>query len=313
MVVLLSVTGDFSCEQADVGEEEPCGGAGNGGLEILREASTSAEPGKGSFDDPASRQEFEPAGGVGALDDLYGPFADFGEASFEFGTGIAAVSEHMFQPRIEGFDGFEYGGRPIAVLNAGMMNDGADEVADCIRDDVALAPLDLLSGVEPACATGFGCLDRLTVDHTGCGRSLASGHFPRCHDQGVIDAIERAIATEAVKIPLHSCERCEFLRDLSPLAPRRQHVENGFHNHPQRRRSGPAPMRWRGHERFDQGPFGIGEVACITQSGSAVSLPSDFGPGHRESVRCCKPTESQLTEIAQLSFSVRLSEPESEW
>ena len=308
MVFCLSLTGDFSCEQADMGEEEPCGGAGNGGFEILGEASASAEPGEGSFHHPAAGQEFKPAGGVGALDDLNGPVADFGEATFEFGAGITAVSEHTPQPGIQGFYGFEHGGRPIAVLNAGMMNDGTDEVADCIRDDVALASLDLLSGIEPARAAGFGGLDRLTVDHASCGRSLASGHFPRCHDQGVIDAIERSIATEAVKIPLHGRERCEFLRDLPPLAPSRQHVEDGLHHHPQRHRSGPASMRWLGHEGFDQGPFGIGEVACVTQSGPAVSLPSDFSPGHRISVRPCKQTESQPTEIVQLPFSVQLSD-----
>ena len=116
-----------------MGKEEPCGGAGNGCLEILCEAPASAEPGEGSLSHPASRQEFEPAGGVGALDDLYGPFADFGEASVEFGTGIAAVGEHVPQPGIQGFDGFEHVGRPIPILNTGMMNDGTDEVADYIR------------------------------------------------------------------------------------------------------------------------------------------------------------------------------------
>ena len=95
MVEWLSLTGDFSCEQADMGEEEPGGGAGNGGLEILCEAPASAEPGEGSFHDPASRQEFEPAGGVRPLDDLNGPFADFGEAPIEFGAGIAAIGKHM--------------------------------------------------------------------------------------------------------------------------------------------------------------------------------------------------------------------------
>ena len=101
-----------------MGKEEPCGGAGDGSLEILCKAPASAEPGKGSFHDPASRQEFEPAGGVGALDDLYGLFADFGEASIEFGTGIAAVGEYVPQPRIQGFDGFEHVGRVSAVGSA---------------------------------------------------------------------------------------------------------------------------------------------------------------------------------------------------
>jgi hypothetical protein len=35
-------------------------------------------------------------------------------------------------------------------------------------------------------------------------------------------------------------------------------------------------------------------------------LPSDFSPGHRISVRLRKRTESQPSEIAQLSFAVRL-------
>ena len=180
MAVWLSVTGDFSCDQADMCEEEPCGGADNGGFEILCEAPASAEPGKGSLYHPTSRQKFEPAGGVGALDDLYGPCADFGEASIEFGTGIAAVGEYVPQPGIQGFDGFEHVGRPIPILNTGMMNDRTDEVADCIGDDVALASLDLLSGIEPARPASLGGLDRLAVDHTGCGRRLSSGHFLRC-------------------------------------------------------------------------------------------------------------------------------------
>ena len=124
-----------------MGQEEPCGGAGNSGLEILCKAPASAEPGEGSLHHPASRQQFEPAGGVGAFDDLYGPFADFGEAPIKFGAGIATVSEYMPRPGIQGFDGFEHVGRPIPVLNAGMMNDRPDEVADCICDDVALAAL----------------------------------------------------------------------------------------------------------------------------------------------------------------------------
>ena len=161
MVMWLLRTGDFSREQTDMGKQEPCGDAGNGGFEILSEAPTSAEPGEGSFYHPAPRQEFEPAGGAGTLDDLYGPFTDFGEASVEFRTGIAVIGEYVPQPGIWGFNGFEHAGRPIPVLNTGMMNHGTDEVVDCIRDNVALAPLDLLSGIKPALPAGFGGLDRL--------------------------------------------------------------------------------------------------------------------------------------------------------
>ena len=76
------------------------------------------------------------AGGTGR----HGRFAVFGEAPIEFGAGIAAIGKHMPQPGIQGFDGFQHIGRPIPVLNAGMMNDRTDEVADCIGDDVACVP-----------------------------------------------------------------------------------------------------------------------------------------------------------------------------
>ena len=263
MAVRLSVACGFSCEQGDMCEERRGGGAGKGGLELLCEPPASAEPSESSFHHPAPRQAFEHAGCVGALDALFGPFADFGESSVEFGTGIATVGKRMPQPGIQGFDGFEDVGHPILVPNTGMMNDGTDKVADCIRDDVALGFLDFLSGVEPTRPAGFGGLGRLAVDHTGCGRSLASSYSPCQHGQHVIDPIERAIATDAVKMPLHGGERCEFLRDPPSLAAGQQHVDDDRHNPSQRHSLGPASMRRRRHERFDQGPFGIGEVACL--------------------------------------------------
>ena len=61
-------------------------------------------------------------------------------------------------------------------------------------------------------------------------------------------------------------------------------------------------MRRQGHEWFDQGPFGVGEGACVAQSGPAISLPGDISPGHRVSARLRKRTETQPAEIAQFIF-----------
>lgn len=66
-----------------MGEEHPCGCAGDGCFEIPGEAAASAEPGKGSLDDPSARQEFKSFCGVGALDGLDGPFPDFVEVSVQ--------------------------------------------------------------------------------------------------------------------------------------------------------------------------------------------------------------------------------------
>src|SRR3546814_21180627 len=60
-------------EESDVGEEEPCGCCGYGGLEVLGEAPASAEPGEGAFDDPSSGQQLEAFDALWALDDFDGP------------------------------------------------------------------------------------------------------------------------------------------------------------------------------------------------------------------------------------------------
>ena len=46
---------EASDEHADMGDVDPCDGAGDGRLEVLGEAPASAEPGEGAFDDPATR------------------------------------------------------------------------------------------------------------------------------------------------------------------------------------------------------------------------------------------------------------------
>jgi hypothetical protein len=64
MVVCLTFACDFSYQQADVGEQEPCGSTGDCRLEILGEAAASAEPGEGSLDNPSAGQEFKPFCGI---------------------------------------------------------------------------------------------------------------------------------------------------------------------------------------------------------------------------------------------------------
>jgi hypothetical protein len=61
-----------------------------------------------------------------------------------------------------------------------MMNHGADTVADCIGDDVALAPLDLLSGIKPALPAGFGGLERLAAITPAVGDASRSAISRAC-------------------------------------------------------------------------------------------------------------------------------------
>ena len=64
-----------------MGDEEPGGCAGDGGLEVLGETATAAEPGEGALDDPSSRQELEAFDAGRTLDDLDGPRAAIGDGA----------------------------------------------------------------------------------------------------------------------------------------------------------------------------------------------------------------------------------------
>ena len=70
----------LSCEHAgdasDVGDEQPCFGAGDGFLPVLGHATTASEPSEGALDHPPSGDDLKADRGVGALDDLNGPAAD---------------------------------------------------------------------------------------------------------------------------------------------------------------------------------------------------------------------------------------------
>lgn len=158
---------DASGEDAYVGDEDPCLGAGDGSFPILGQASAASEPCKGAFDDPAARQEFEALGDVGAFDDLQVPIADLGQCAAEFGPGIAAVGEYMAQPGKARANGLEHAGGTVPILDVGAVHHQPYHQTERVGNDMALAALDLLAGIIAPCAAAFGGFDALAVDRPG--------------------------------------------------------------------------------------------------------------------------------------------------
>ena len=64
------------CDASDVCYENPSFSAGDGFLPIFRQAATSVQPGEGTLDDPASRQDLKARCGVRAFNDLNGPSSE---------------------------------------------------------------------------------------------------------------------------------------------------------------------------------------------------------------------------------------------
>src|SRR4051812_27538713 len=66
----------------------------------------------------------------------------------------------------------------------------------------------------------------------------------------------------------------------SPLAAGRRNVEDRIHDHAQSDLTGTAmPACWR-HQRFDQLPLRISQVACITQFVALMLFAGGFSPTH---------------------------------
>ena len=78
-----------------MGDEDPGCGTGDGCFEILGKPSTAAEPGKGPFDHPATRQDDKASHLVGAPDDLEVPCAKPRQSLAQILTGIGAVSKEV--------------------------------------------------------------------------------------------------------------------------------------------------------------------------------------------------------------------------
>jgi hypothetical protein len=96
---VISCSCDAACEELDRGDEQPCGCRGDGLLEVLGEATVAVQPSEDSLDNPTAREDDTPLCGIGAFDDLDGPFADPAQRVPELVSSIAAIGEDMTQPR----------------------------------------------------------------------------------------------------------------------------------------------------------------------------------------------------------------------
>lgn len=156
----------------DRGCEEPSGSRCDSLLEVLCKSAVPVEPRDGPLDDPTAGQDFEAVCCVGTLDDRDHPFAQRLQGILQFLAGISAISEHVPQPGKPLDDATQDDRSSVAILNVSGMDDGVNQIALGVGEDVTLASFDLLSGVvapRPATFSGF---DALAVDHTGAGRGL---------------------------------------------------------------------------------------------------------------------------------------------
>src|SRR5258708_27929319 len=149
----MNVKGSSACESSgeatDGGEQQPGGSTGGGRLEVLGQASAAAEPGQGAFDDPSSGQEEVAFDARRTLDDLDGRRAAIVDGGPQLGTAVDAIGEDMVQLGEGATQGAQQRHSAMRVLDVGLMDLADKQEALCIGDDVALAALDALAGIDP--------------------------------------------------------------------------------------------------------------------------------------------------------------------
>ena len=139
--------GQATQHDADHGEAEE-GGDGSGiALEVAGEAAVAADPGKGALDDPAFGQDDE-AMGIAALDDLQSPRTGLGNNLGHLWPLVAGVGKDAFDEREGSPRGAQQLARAIAILHVGRVDGDAQEEAQRIDQDVALAAGDFLPRIK---------------------------------------------------------------------------------------------------------------------------------------------------------------------
>ena len=99
--------------------------------------------------------------------------------------------------------------RPIAVLDIGGMDLGCDHQAVAVGEDVPLAALDLLAGVEAPRSAAFRGLDRLAVDDAGAGAGGASLCHARLRQEKAVDACPQAVVAPRREVAVDGRARRE--------------------------------------------------------------------------------------------------------
>ena len=134
---------------SDHGQPDEGGDGAGVSLEIARQAAIAADPGQGSFDDPALGQDDEFVQLV-ALDDLEHPTASPGCGLRRARSLIAGIGEDALdEGKKAAGASIDNQSRPVAVLNVGGMDDDVQQEAERIDQDMALAPGDLLARIKP--------------------------------------------------------------------------------------------------------------------------------------------------------------------
>src|SRR6266849_3415769 len=117
----------------------------------------------------------------------------------------------------------------------------------------------------------FGALDALTIDNAGGGACFSFRLFAAFDVERVMNAIQHAIALPPNEVVMDRAARRKILRQVAPLTAGAQDVHDAVHHRAHVLLALAAARLRRRHERLDQRPLVIRQVARIAQMITIVS------------------------------------------
>jgi len=116
-------------------------------FEIAGQTPIAADPREGALNDPSLRQDHE-AMKIAAPDDLHRPVARGGNGVRHLRPLVSGIGKDTLDERKAAARLLQQVTRPVAVLNISGQNAHAEQEAERVDKDVALAARDLLARVE---------------------------------------------------------------------------------------------------------------------------------------------------------------------
>src|SRR5215471_13548902 len=121
-------------------------------------------------------------------------------------------------------------------------------------------------------ARPIGALHALAVDD-GRGRTgLTFLSLATFHIECVMNGLQRAVIIPQVKVTVDRAFRREVLRQIAPLASRREHVHNAVDDFAYVRGALAASLFRRMDQRRDMLPFFVAQITRVSQMAAVIAL-----------------------------------------
>src|SRR4029453_8675048 len=245
-------------------------------LVVLAQPAVETQPGKRPLDDPPFRQDLEPLYSIRPLDDLQVDRLTLPEGPHPFpdAPSLDGIGPNLAQSGETVRQGSEDCPGPVAVLGAGRVDHHAQDQAEGIDQDVALAAKGLLARVVAAFGpAAISRLDALTVDD-GCARlTLPPLLLAQVATQAVVNALPGPVQAPSPEVAIDGLPRRILARQGRPGTSRARQVEDGVERQAHVSLPVPAAGFGRRDKGFDILPLSVGKVAGVELIAHTLMLP----------------------------------------